>query len=252
MSGVASSKPTGANSSSSSSSSTEDRSNGWQAHINYVLAHGIGAAALFDLSSLLCWGRSEKATVVPTEREDLRRLINMMMMQRHSLQPGQPSVPHGGWSTRLGDFASVLPDDVTRHIFSFLTIGDLAQTSRVCKRWNSFCNDNLVWQAAFFRYYCDPPTEPVTNWKQYFKQIKQTSQVVCQVFGNRFRVICREPTHLFGVGIQETNREKPLMVAVRTKRALLVGVSTSAAYGMHQTAVATLMSWGDRLTSAGF
>ncbi len=40
-----------------------------------------------------------------------------------------------------------LPDELKLQVFSYLEVPDVASCSRVCIRWNNFCNQGIVWKA---------------------------------------------------------------------------------------------------------
>ncbi len=43
------------------------------------------------------------------------------------------------------NFTDVLPDDISREIFSFLTPRQLCQASLCCQKWNEICGHDSVW-----------------------------------------------------------------------------------------------------------
>jgi ankyrin repeat protein len=50
-------------------------------------------------------------------------------------------------------FFHLLPMRLAHHVFSYLSLSDLGKISRVCKKWSSLANDNMLWFGLFERTY---------------------------------------------------------------------------------------------------
>lgn len=44
-----------------------------------------------------------------------------------------------------------IPNEVLAHIFSYTSIPDLLNISKVCRRWHNVSNDNALWKQLFFQ-----------------------------------------------------------------------------------------------------
>lgn len=60
---------------------------------------------------------------------------------------------HNVTCSRNTGYFSVIPDEVTIHVFSYLNESELSSAASVCREWHSLTSDNTLWKSLYARYW---------------------------------------------------------------------------------------------------
>lgn len=60
---------------------------------------------------------------------------------------------HNVTCSRNTGYFSVVPDEVTIHVFSYLNESELSNAASVCREWHSLTADNTLWKSLYARYW---------------------------------------------------------------------------------------------------
>lgn len=122
-----------------------------------------------------------------------------------------------------------IPDELAKHIFSFLDGHNLARAREVCRRWNDFACDEQLWKALCLKRWRSldidkeiwklidraVDLEGPTRWRQIYPKVNKTPQWKCRL-QKTGRFICNLVAHqLSGTALGDAGLPNILVVERR-------------------------------------
>lgn len=126
------------------------------------------------------------------------------------------------------EFFKRIPDDVIKHILSFLDGRDLARSREVCRKWNDVCDDQLWKALCLERWHALESDDAVwklidksidvnkeDKWRRVFPKVLKTPQWKCRL-QKTGRFICNLVAHqISGASLSDTGLPNVLVVERR-------------------------------------
>lgn len=130
---------------------------------------------------------------------------------------------------KQNQYFKLIPDDLAKHIFSFLDGQHLARSREVCRRWNDFACEEPLWKSLCLRKWRSLETdkalwklidktidpEAPNRWRQIFPRVNRSLQWNCRL-QKTGRFICNLVAHhISGAPLGETGIPSILVVERR-------------------------------------
>lgn len=200
-----------------------------------VLAPDSVPALIAQLSQLLNYVAS-KPTLQNGSASFMRDYLRTMLIQNsiaaeEAIQTANKLHKADGSSSRRksNECFRKIPDELAKHILSFLDGRHLAKAREVCRRWNEFASDEQLWKILCLRRWrsldidkdiwklIDRSVDPnaPTRWRQIYPKVSKTPQWKCRL-QKTGRFICNLVAHqLSGTALGDVGLPNILVVERR-------------------------------------